>query len=488
MVAPGIAEALIATAIGLFAAIPAVIAYNRYADQVSRLELRYDAFMEEFSTILQRYAGRAARLARSTPWLPHNPAAGALMGEINVVPYIDVMLVLLIIFMVTAPLLAEGIKVELPKAGARPIPPEMLKDAKPIVLTIDEQGRLFLNYNKPEDEPLDRRRGRSAGGRGAAPCARDRGAGARRLPRGLWRSRRRHDHPAARRREQGRLRHRAAGTRSEPAERDAAAIEVTDQRTLARDRAVDPAAFGHRRGRGVRLVHLEASAAAAADAGHRGHGGRRARVEGHRAEAGPPPPEPPPPEPAPEPEPAPVEEQGPPKPDPAEIERKEEERLAQEKPSSKKSRSRKAAQELKEREDAERVEAEKQAAAKPRRKAAAEKAAAEKAAADKKAAEKKRAEDAAAAKKAAEEKARLAREAELRAQSRGRRAGQCRCATATRPTRWHAQIVARIDAGLDQATLGTARHLVYCVGHPGSGRRGDSRPREQLQHRRRRAA
>lgn len=60
MVAPGISEALIATAMGLFAAIPAVIAYNRYADQVSRLELRYDAFMEEFSTILQRYAGRGA--------------------------------------------------------------------------------------------------------------------------------------------------------------------------------------------------------------------------------------------------------------------------------------------------------------------------------------------------------------------------------------------------------------------------------------------
>jgi biopolymer transport protein TolQ len=57
MVAPGIAEALIATAMGLFAAIPAVIAYNRYADQVGRLELRYDTFMEEFSTILQRHAG-----------------------------------------------------------------------------------------------------------------------------------------------------------------------------------------------------------------------------------------------------------------------------------------------------------------------------------------------------------------------------------------------------------------------------------------------
>jgi biopolymer transport protein TolQ len=59
MVAPGIAEALVATAIGLFAAIPAVIAFNRYADQVGRLEVRYDAFTEEFSTILQRHATRS---------------------------------------------------------------------------------------------------------------------------------------------------------------------------------------------------------------------------------------------------------------------------------------------------------------------------------------------------------------------------------------------------------------------------------------------
>jgi biopolymer transport protein TolQ len=56
MVAPGIAEALIATAAGLFAAIPAVVAYNRYADKVNRLEMRYDAFMDEFSTLLQRHA------------------------------------------------------------------------------------------------------------------------------------------------------------------------------------------------------------------------------------------------------------------------------------------------------------------------------------------------------------------------------------------------------------------------------------------------
>jgi biopolymer transport protein TolQ len=56
MVAPGIAEALIATAMGLFAAIPAVIAYNRYANQVERLELRWDTFADEFSSILQRHA------------------------------------------------------------------------------------------------------------------------------------------------------------------------------------------------------------------------------------------------------------------------------------------------------------------------------------------------------------------------------------------------------------------------------------------------
>ena len=77
-----------------------------------------------------------------------------LMGEINVVPYIDVMLVLLIIFMITAPLLTEGIKVELPRAQAKGMSPEMLKDVKPIILSIDASGRLFLNYNKPEDEPI----------------------------------------------------------------------------------------------------------------------------------------------------------------------------------------------------------------------------------------------------------------------------------------------------------------------------------------------
>lgn len=57
-VAPGIAEALVATAIGLFAAIPAVVAYNRYSYDIERLGVRFESFMEEFSNILQRQAAR----------------------------------------------------------------------------------------------------------------------------------------------------------------------------------------------------------------------------------------------------------------------------------------------------------------------------------------------------------------------------------------------------------------------------------------------
>ena len=58
-VAPGIAEALVATAIGLFAAIPAVVAYNRYSHDIDRVAIRFESFMEEFSNILQRQTTRA---------------------------------------------------------------------------------------------------------------------------------------------------------------------------------------------------------------------------------------------------------------------------------------------------------------------------------------------------------------------------------------------------------------------------------------------
>ena len=75
-----------------------------------------------------------------------------LMGEINVVPYIDVMLVLLVIFMVTAPLLTQGIEVELPKAGAEPI--EDTSDNIPLVLSVDAAGNLYLNVGDNEDQPI----------------------------------------------------------------------------------------------------------------------------------------------------------------------------------------------------------------------------------------------------------------------------------------------------------------------------------------------
>lgn len=78
-----------------------------------------------------------------------------LMGEINVVPYIDVMLVLLIIFMITAPLLTQGITVDLPAAGAEPLDPDLMRDNEPLVLSIDREGRLFLNVGGDVEAPID---------------------------------------------------------------------------------------------------------------------------------------------------------------------------------------------------------------------------------------------------------------------------------------------------------------------------------------------
>ena len=75
-----------------------------------------------------------------------------LMSEINVVPYIDVMLVLLVIFMVTAPLLTQGIKVELPKAGAEPI--DDVPDHPPLIISVDADGNLYINVGDDEDEPV----------------------------------------------------------------------------------------------------------------------------------------------------------------------------------------------------------------------------------------------------------------------------------------------------------------------------------------------
>ncbi|MFQ6371701.1 protein TolR [Shewanella sp. YIC-542] len=74
------------------------------------------------------------------------------VAEINVVPYIDVMLVLLIIFMVTAPIVTQGVKVELPQGNAEPLP----ADSKPpVIASIDAQGEYFLDVGgAPSQQPL----------------------------------------------------------------------------------------------------------------------------------------------------------------------------------------------------------------------------------------------------------------------------------------------------------------------------------------------
>jgi biopolymer transport protein TolR len=74
------------------------------------------------------------------------------MSDINVVPYIDVMLVLLVIFMITAPLLTQGVKVELPQAASEPID---RKQNEPLIVTVDVDGVYFLNVGEDPKKGVD---------------------------------------------------------------------------------------------------------------------------------------------------------------------------------------------------------------------------------------------------------------------------------------------------------------------------------------------
>lgn len=73
------------------------------------------------------------------------------ISEINVVPYIDVMLVLLVIFMITTPLLNQGVEIDLPKASSEPIPPS---DQPPLILSVDRNGAYYLNLSENPRQPL----------------------------------------------------------------------------------------------------------------------------------------------------------------------------------------------------------------------------------------------------------------------------------------------------------------------------------------------
>ena len=74
------------------------------------------------------------------------------MSEINVVPYIDVMLVLLVIFMITAPLLTQGVNVDLPQADAEPLPSEA---DEPVVVSVNRAGDIFIDIGEDRDRPVD---------------------------------------------------------------------------------------------------------------------------------------------------------------------------------------------------------------------------------------------------------------------------------------------------------------------------------------------
>ena len=73
------------------------------------------------------------------------------MSEINVVPYIDVMLVLLVIFMITAPLLSQGVRVDLPQVPSKPLPQQ---NQDPVIISVDRSGNFYISFGENQDKPV----------------------------------------------------------------------------------------------------------------------------------------------------------------------------------------------------------------------------------------------------------------------------------------------------------------------------------------------
>ena len=225
-VAPGIAEALIATADRLVRRHPRRDGLQplRRSGQPSGTAVRYLRRRVLHHTaapwsrpVRRRRNGHAATLRRRK-----------LMGEINVVPYIDVMLVLLVIFMITAPLLKEGVKVDLPDAGAKPIDAEFLAKHEPLILTIDSRGRLYINFGQNQDQARLRSHRERAHLRATAPRPANSGAGEGRYHGALWHGGAGHGAAAACRRLEGGFSDRSGAAtrpRRKPAGPAAARVE-----------------------------------------------------------------------------------------------------------------------------------------------------------------------------------------------------------------------------------------------------------------------
>ena len=157
VVAPGIAEALFATAMGLLAAIPAVIFYNRFVNEIGRYVQPARCLRRR---ILRHPVAPARRKgALMAGGIQHTASRGRgrmrrrAMAEINVTPFVDVMLVLLIVFMVTAPLLTVGVPVDLPKTKA----PALGQDREPLSITVGARtARSFCRRSRCREDALVR--------------------------------------------------------------------------------------------------------------------------------------------------------------------------------------------------------------------------------------------------------------------------------------------------------------------------------------------
>ena len=177
VVAPGISEALIATAAGLGAAIPAVMGYNFFVNRVKHWATEMEGFTLDLLNALRAPGaedGAGAQRWRIKVDTPDRQAAAATasaatLSEINIIPLVDVILVLLLIFMLTAPLMYRGIDVNLPKSSGKPTAVE-----ERMVLTVTKEQTIYLN-----DKPVALARGSS---RRCATCSRTAGQDA--LPQG----------------------------------------------------------------------------------------------------------------------------------------------------------------------------------------------------------------------------------------------------------------------------------------------------------------
>src|SRR4029453_338216 len=157
VVAPGIAEALFATAIGLIAAIPATIFYNKFTADVNKQAQRLEGFADEFAAILSRQIdergeGIGGAMSGDTAAVPGRRPhrRRPVMAEINVTPMVDVMLVLLIIFMVSAPLLTVGVQIDLPQTQAKSLD----QDREPLTVTVNTKGEVYLMNSEIKVEDL----------------------------------------------------------------------------------------------------------------------------------------------------------------------------------------------------------------------------------------------------------------------------------------------------------------------------------------------